>query len=177
MTRGEFPGYNRLSDMPLVSLAPNNSELIEDFRKMLGSFLEPERSSASWPPNWIPAKYSPLPRLLDRKELALIESVGGYRARLYRIYLYLQFASRIRRAVFAARRLSLLNLGKAGLSLDRILSRDRELAVCLLLLYAAVPMAALKLGNPSHLLDTAADALHDLLKVRTATVVPIKSPS
>ncbi len=163
--------------MPLVSLAPNNQELIENFRKMLGPFLEPERSSASWPPNWTPAKYSPLPRLLDRVELDLIESVGGYRARLYRIYLYLQFASRIRKAIFSARRLALLNLDGAAFSFDRILRRDRELAVCLLLIYAAVPMAAMKLGNASHLLEAAAEALQELLKVRTASVISIRSLS
>jgi len=163
--------------MPLVSLAPNNQELIENFRKMLGPFLEPERSSASWPPNWKPAKYSPLPRLLDRDELNLIESVGGYRARLQRIGLYLQFASRIRKAIFSARRLALRNLDGEALTFDRILGRDRELAVCLFLIYAAVPMAALKLGDPSHLLETAAEALQELLKVRTASVVCIRSLS
>jgi hypothetical protein len=163
--------------MPLVSLAPNNQELIESFRKMLGPFLEPERSSASWPPNWTPAKYSPLPRLLDRDELSLIESVGGYRARLRRISLYLQFASRIRKAVFLARTLALLNLDGGAFSFDRMLVRDRELAVCLFLIYAAVPMAALKLGNASQLLETAAEALQELLKVRTASVVCIRSLS
>jgi len=144
---------------------------------MLGPFLEPERSSASWPPNWTPARYSPLPRLLDREELDLIESVGGYRARLYRIYLYLQFASRIRKAIFAARKLALLNLDGASLPFDRILARDRELAVCLFLIYAAVPVAAMKLGNASQLLETAAETLQVLLKVRTATVVSIRSLS
>ena len=174
MTGTEFPGYNRLSCMISASLDSNNRELIENVRKMLGPFLEPERSSAAWPPNWTPAKYSPLPRLLDREELNLIESVGGYRARLYRIYLYLQFATRIRRAIFSARRLALLNLDGSALSLERILGRDRELAVCLFLIYAAVPLAALKLGNASQLLETAADTLQELLKVRTASVVPIR---
>jgi hypothetical protein len=163
--------------MPLVSLTPNNQELRENFRKMLGPFLGPERSSASWPPNWTPVRYSPLPRLLAREELDLIESVGGYRARLYRIYLYLKFASRIRKAIFSARRLALLHLDGAAISFDRIVERDRELAVCLFLIYAAVPIAALKLGNPSRLLETAADALQELLKVGMAPVIPIKSPS
>jgi hypothetical protein len=144
---------------------------------MLGPFLEPERSSASWPPNWTPVKYSPLPRQLDREELGLIESVGGYRARLYRIYLYLQFASRIRKAIFSARRLALLNLDGVALSFDRIVERDRELAVCLFLIYAAVPMAVLKLGNASRPLEAAAKALQELLKVGTAKVIPIRSLS
>jgi len=120
-------------------------------------------------------KYSPLPRLLDRAELNLIESVGGYRARLFRIYLYLKFASRIRRAIFAARRLALLNLDGASLSFERIVKRDQDLAVCLFLIYAAVPMAALKLGDASQLLETAAANLQELLKVRSASVIPFKS--
>ena len=179
LTGGEYCGYKRLSRMPSVSLAHNNDELIGNFRKMLGPFLETERSSAAWPPNWAPAKYSPLPRLLDREELDLIESVGGYPARLYRIYLYLRFASRIRKAIFAARRLSLLNVSSqeiesASASFERLVKRDRELATCLFLIYAAVPIAALKLGNASRLLETAAENLQDLLKIRSAVVVPIR---
>jgi hypothetical protein len=161
--------------MRSLSLALNNEELTENFRKLLGPFLEPERSSAAWPPNWAPVKYSPLPRLLDRAELNLIESVGGYRARLFRIYLYLKFASRIRRAIFAARRLALLNLDGASLSFERIVKRDQDLAVCLFLIYAAVPMAALKLGDASQLLETAAANLQELLKVRSASIIPFKS--
>jgi len=159
-----------------LQLSPSNTEeLILNFRKMLGPFLENERSSAAWPPDWAPAKYSPLPRLLDREELDLIESVGGYRARLYRIYLYLKFATRIRKAIFAARSLALLNLDGEAYSFDRIVKRDQELAICLFLIYAAVPVAALKLGNASQMLEAAADNLQNLLKFRAAAIVPIRS--
>lgn len=160
--------------MHLASPALNNQELIHNFRKTLGPFLESERSSNAWPPSWTPAKYSPLPRLLDRKELDLIESVGGYRARLYRIYLYLKFATRIRKAIFAARGLALQNLDGSAHSFDRVLKHDQELAVCLFLIYAAVPVAALKLGNASQMLEAAADNLQNLLKFRAAPIVSIR---
>jgi hypothetical protein len=176
------PGYKSLSRMSFELPSRNNLELVENFRKMLGPFLEPERSSAAWPPNWVPVRYSPLPRLLDRQELDLIESVGGYGARLHRIRLYLKFASRIRTAIFEARRLALLNVGsleqqEAALSFERILKRDKELAVCLFLIYAAVPMAALKMGNPSQLLEAVAQNLPNLLRISRAPIIPIKSLS
>jgi hypothetical protein len=152
----------------------NNRELIENFRKILGPFLQPERSGAAWPPDWAPAKYSPLPRLLDREELNLIESVGGYRARLYRVYLYTRFASRIRKAIFEARKLTLNNLNSTSLPFDKMLKRDRELAICLFLIYAAVPIAALKLGDASHMLESAANHLGEILAIR-AEVLPIRS--
>jgi hypothetical protein len=68
-------------------------------------------------------------------------------------------------------------LDGVALSFDRIVERDRELAVCLFLIYAAVPMAVLKLGNASRPLEAAAKALQELLKVGTAKVIPIRSLS
>jgi hypothetical protein len=129
---------------------PSSLELIESLRTLLGPFLQPEHGSA------------PLPRL-DRDELDSIESAGGYRARLRHIHLYWQFASSIRRAVVSARRLTLLNLDTATLSFDRVLRRDRELAKCVFLIYAAVAMAALKLGSPARLLETVAARLHEIV--------------
>jgi hypothetical protein len=48
------------------------------------------------------------------------------------------------------------------------------LAVCLFLIYAAVPVAALKLGNASQMLEAAADNLQNLLKFRAAPIVSIR---
>jgi hypothetical protein len=131
---------SRRDAVPHVS---TNRELIESFGKLVGPFLQ-----------------------LDRDELDSIESAGGYRARLRHIQLYLQFASSVRKAVLSARRLTLLNLDTGTLSFDRVLRRDRELAKCVFLIYAAVAMAALKLGNPGRLLETVATRLHGLLGLR-----------
>jgi hypothetical protein len=163
---------NSVLSVPKLS---DNRKLIENCQNILRPFLVPECNPVAWPLHWASDTCSLLSRLLNRQELDLIESVGGYRARLDRIYLYLQFASRIRRAVFSARRLNLRNLDGATRSFDRMLRRDREMAICLFLIYAAVPMATLKLGNPSQLLDTVAGTLQEFLNVRTAAVVPIRS--
>ncbi len=63
-----------------------------------------------------------LARLLNAEDLAFIESVGGYRARLQRIRLYLQFAN-----------------------------RERNGLLRLLVLYSKVPAAVLKLGGATRL--------------------------
>lgn len=139
----------------------NNRELIDNFSKLLGSFQDSVGVSDG--------------RLLNRDDLDAIESAGGYGARLRRIQLYLQFASRIRGAILSVRRLALLNLDTADLSFDRFLKRDRELAKCLFLIYAAVPVAALKLSNANRLLETAVGTLHELMGVRVAALVPVRS--
>jgi hypothetical protein len=52
-----------------------------------------------------------------------------------------------------------------------VLRRDRELAKCLFLVYAAVPMAALNLGQPSQLLARAVATLQDLVGIGMAAPV------